>query len=235
MSVRVMSYVFDLDIPPHEKFVLLAYADHADHDGGSVYPSIATIARKTSMSERTVQRITRALEEKGYLIPCGGQKGGRNISAHWSIPMIKGDNMTPIIETERVTPVTERVTSMHKRVTPMVIKGDTAMSPEPSLTIKNHQLTINNNNNVFRKYESEIGVLTSKINDELQEAEKEYPEEWILQAIDEAARHNKRNLAYIQAILRNRKNGNVHVPKKYKDGKIVDESWKEAYRDPEPS
>ena len=44
MSVKAMSWVWDQDIPREQKFVLLAYADHADHDGGNIYPAVDTIA-----------------------------------------------------------------------------------------------------------------------------------------------------------------------------------------------
>ena len=68
MSVRVMSQVWDLKLPHASKFVLLAMADHADHDGNNVYPSVRTIAIKTGYSERQVQRIITTLETAGLLI-----------------------------------------------------------------------------------------------------------------------------------------------------------------------
>lgn len=54
----------------------------------------------------------------------------------------------------------------------------------------------------FRFYENEIGVITPLISDSIQDAEKEYPEGWIQLAIHEAAEHNKRSWAYVEAILR---------------------------------
>lgn len=47
--------------------VLLAIADHAADDGGNAYPSVSTLARKTRVSERTVQRSIRTLVELGEL------------------------------------------------------------------------------------------------------------------------------------------------------------------------
>lgn len=66
MSVRVMSLVWDLDLPAFEKLVLLALADCAN-DEGLAWPSIATLRRKTNAGERTVQRSLRALETSGQL------------------------------------------------------------------------------------------------------------------------------------------------------------------------
>jgi DNA-binding transcriptional ArsR family regulator len=59
---------------PHCKFVLIAMADHADHDGGNIYPGIETIAQKTGLSERTVRRHVKALINDGYLLPDGVSK-----------------------------------------------------------------------------------------------------------------------------------------------------------------
>jgi DnaD/phage-associated family protein len=55
--------------------------------------------------------------------------------------------------------------------------------------------------NIFVLYEENIGMLTPIIADELREAEKEYPEEWIKDAIKEAVRQNKRKWGYIAVIL----------------------------------
>lgn len=55
--------------------------------------------------------------------------------------------------------------------------------------------------NIFALYEQNIGMLTPKIADELREAEKQYPQDWIKDAIKEAAIQNVRKWSYISAIL----------------------------------
>jgi DnaD/phage-associated family protein len=55
--------------------------------------------------------------------------------------------------------------------------------------------------NIFTLYEENIGMLTPIIADELREAEKQYPEGWIKDAIGEAVDLNKRNWRYISRIL----------------------------------
>ncbi len=127
MSVKVMGLVWDLKISREEKFILLAYADHADHEGGSIYPKVSTIAEKTGYSKRSVQRITRLLEDSGYLVAVSGQKGGVGITAHWHIPM----------KDDKIAPISKGDNSGSERVTLTTKKGDTAMSPDPSLTIIN--------------------------------------------------------------------------------------------------
>ena len=78
MSVKIMGIVWEADLPQREKFVLLAYADHADHDGNNVYPSIGLIAWKTGYEPRSIQRITKVKIDKNILIPSGSSKYGTN-------------------------------------------------------------------------------------------------------------------------------------------------------------
>jgi hypothetical protein len=66
MSVRVMSLVWDADLPPSEKLVLLALADCAN-DEGHCWPSAATLARKSGQGERTIRRSIQALISKKHL------------------------------------------------------------------------------------------------------------------------------------------------------------------------
>jgi DNA replication protein len=56
---------------------------------------------------------------------------------------------------------------------------------------------------IFTLYEQNIGMLTPMIADELRDAEKLYPPDWIRDAIKEAVLHNKRNIKYINKILEN--------------------------------
>lgn len=66
MSVRVMTEVWGLDLPDSEKIVLLALADCANDEGGC-WPSMATLAKKCSKSDRTIQGAIKALCAKGHM------------------------------------------------------------------------------------------------------------------------------------------------------------------------
>jgi hypothetical protein len=152
MSIRITSMVWDLELGRDEKLILLAYADCADHDGGSIFPAISTVAKKTGYSQRSVQRHTRSLEKKGYLIS-EGYGAGRSKTNRWHIPIqdgaircpsarINADTTMPPLETERVTSVQEKVTSVQERMTSvpekvpsMAGKGDRVVSPESSVTV----------------------------------------------------------------------------------------------------
>jgi DNA replication protein len=56
---------------------------------------------------------------------------------------------------------------------------------------------------IFTLYEQNVGMLTPMIADELRDAEKLYPEDWIRDGIKEAVLHNKRSIRYITKILEN--------------------------------
>ena len=55
--------------------------------------------------------------------------------------------------------------------------------------------------NVFTLYEQNIGMLTPLIADELRQAEKDYPAEWIEEAFREAVTQNIRKWSYVRAVL----------------------------------
>lgn len=62
-----MAAVWQLDVPALDKLVLLKLADHADDAGENAYPSIATIAHWTGVSERSVQSVLKRQRKTGLL------------------------------------------------------------------------------------------------------------------------------------------------------------------------
>jgi len=61
-----MTRVWDLDLPDSDKIVLLALADCAN-DEGHCWPSVASLVRKCSKSERTIQGSIKRLVDDGLL------------------------------------------------------------------------------------------------------------------------------------------------------------------------
>jgi hypothetical protein len=103
MSVKAQALVWDLECPkkygelmfkPSHKYVLIAYADHADHHGKNIWPAVLTISNKTGLDERSVQRLTHDLEEIGLLVDDGIGPRGTN---KWMLPYSEGgDKLTPL-------------------------------------------------------------------------------------------------------------------------------------------
>ena len=76
MSIRLMSYVFDADLPPSEKLVMLVLCDFANDQGERCHPSKNTVAEKSSLSKRQVQRVMKQLADRGLLALMDNAKGG---------------------------------------------------------------------------------------------------------------------------------------------------------------
>lgn len=85
MSVKLMTKVWDSDLPTTEKFLCLALADFANDNGESVFPSQEYMAWKVSKDARSVRRALARLKELGVLVALSGTGGGRGITVHWRI------------------------------------------------------------------------------------------------------------------------------------------------------
>lgn len=75
MSVRAMAVVWESNLRSDLKFVALALADVADEDGGNVFPSQATVARKVGKTDRSVRDSLGALQEACVLREVGWPEG----------------------------------------------------------------------------------------------------------------------------------------------------------------
>lgn len=77
MSVKTLYFaftqaVFAANLKPHDKLVLLAYADHYNWTKGTpAYPSFTTVAKKTGLSHSTIKRVVAKLIELGWLEQVG--------------------------------------------------------------------------------------------------------------------------------------------------------------------
>jgi DnaD/phage-associated family protein len=211
MSGLVMGLVWELpfssEFTAEDKFILLAYADHAWQDGTHAYPSIGLIAQKTGYYERTIQRHVRNLEKLGLLIETGkGQHG----TTMYSFPLKKKPDGSLFLEyggCQCDTPVTE---------TPVSLVTPEEMTPEPKVVVKSSSAstTAPIKPNVFTAFENNIGAITPFAADELKDLEDTYSEAWVIAAISEAVMANARSLKYIQAILRRWSEEGFKTPKK---------------------
>lgn len=61
-----MTAVWEIDLPASDKLVLLALADCANDEGGC-WPSMATLVKKCSKGERTVQASIKSLVDGGHI------------------------------------------------------------------------------------------------------------------------------------------------------------------------
>lgn len=75
MSNKVSGKVWELDLDPVEKLVLLALADHADHEGNNVRPGNELLCAKTGLSERTIGKKIEKFVKAGILVPVRDKPG----------------------------------------------------------------------------------------------------------------------------------------------------------------
>lgn len=66
MSIALMSAIWPLEMDSTPKFVLLSLADQAN-DSGECWPSVANLAKRTGLSERTVQYAIKQLVADGRI------------------------------------------------------------------------------------------------------------------------------------------------------------------------
>jgi len=78
MSVKISGQVWELDLDPIDKLVLLALADHADHEGNNIRPGNDLLCAKTGLSHQTISAKFKKFIEGGLLIPTNTFGRGRN-------------------------------------------------------------------------------------------------------------------------------------------------------------
>ena len=123
MSVKVMGRVWDADLKPNLKLVLLAYADAAEHDGTEIWPGWEDMEIMTSYSRPSVARLTAELLAIGILIQVKkghiGQRASYEIDmSHPRMRVSHVDTLPP--DPERVSNQTERVSNQGERVSPVI-------------------------------------------------------------------------------------------------------------------
>ena len=135
MSIAAMNWVWSLRLRPSVKFVLLALADAAD-DSGLCWPSIPTIAKKTCLDDRSVQRILNNVKDGGFLeIERRYGNHGTQTSNRYRLTMkIDGDKTPPL--------ATAHCREVMAAVSPHSDTSTTQTTTEPSIESKPPQPSI---------------------------------------------------------------------------------------------
>lgn len=125
MSISAMNWAWQLRLKPTVKFVLMALADACD-DQGYCWPSVPTIAYKTCLDDRSVQRILNTLKADGLVeVQKRFRKDGSPSSNSYRLPInTPGDKLSP--------PLPDRCRQV---VTPMSPPGDAGVTLTTTETI----------------------------------------------------------------------------------------------------
>jgi len=160
MSVKVMSMVWDCDLPPNQKFVLLAYADHANDEGTSVYPGEDRMKKKTGYSKGNVRRVTAELIDAGMLMRTRKGHRGQRAEFRLVLDVIAAHNATL---SKGAQPDEERRADIVERRAETTVKARTGATPnisepsEPSGTV----ISARKRNHIFDWYVDRFNMPTS--------------------------------------------------------------------------
>lgn len=139
MSILLMSRVFATNLQPSKKIVLLALADFANDDGRNIFPSVATVAKKSSLSHRSVQSILGDFLRSGILRatknPLGGAPGK---TRHLQIDLTALENLMRLARDENFSPVPRPGADDSNGGVQTDAKTSAPPAPKPS---KNHHKT----------------------------------------------------------------------------------------------
>lgn len=145
MSIRVMTWVWEhSEASGTELLLLLAIADAADDAGRNAWPSVNTLARKTRLAPRTVQRLLAKLAEAGHLVITPSKGGRSSNSYNLVLDATKPDDTGPPTTSKPDEGYPQASKKMHNspqnddsqstggvKMTPRQNDtGDTAMSPQ---------------------------------------------------------------------------------------------------------
>ncbi len=128
MSYRLQPLIWNTDMKPSQRFVMLALVDYADDNGRNIYPSIETLSKKTGYSERNVQRILKSLEDEGLILIVGRSKYG-TIRITLNLPAIQERKAV-----EDDTPTDDKMSQINDKMSQnddKMSQNDDKMSPDP--------------------------------------------------------------------------------------------------------
>ena len=191
--------------------VIWRYCQMSD---GKCTASQSRLAEKLGVNVRTIQRCAEKLVTAGYLrviVKKGvgveyydtGKAGLRiQISGY-------NNKISPSIITEAENSLRHNVGASYdfkseQATTLSRTKKDIKIDIKDTSTAAVSETEKQNSDvaEVFRAYEQEIGMITSFVREEVLDAIEQYPKEWIIEAIKEAARNNARKWSYAEAILK---------------------------------
>lgn len=225
MSVTVLSRVFWTELKdlayqqgentvtvskPVAKLVMLAIADNADDFGENSWQSFETISKKASVERRSAIRAIKALMDAGYLSINGKSRYGTNdykidLSKLGHAPEARDRVGRPKTSDSGVTN-NKKTSDYEAKTSDREAETSDTQSPDPSF---NHQLNTTaaafelkeKSARVYSHFSSNITLLTPVLADEIAVAIDKYPEEWIIEAINEAVKNSVRRWTYVSSIL----------------------------------
>lgn len=137
MSNTLRELAWQTNLPPMERFILVAMADHANAEGVA-WPSVSRLSRRTGANERTIYRAMKVLKDGGHISQLSAAQA--QMSTRYRVHpclSVTPDTVSPLTESQRPltdshpTPDTVSVDPCHS-VTQTVIEPPLNLQePEP--------------------------------------------------------------------------------------------------------
>jgi hypothetical protein len=122
MSIKLMSLVFEAEgLSPVHKLVMLALCDYAADDGTSIYPSLRTLAKKTSLKDSTVRKALNELRDPagiGLLVIAAASTNRFPNRYAVDVKRLKSLSWVLPDSTQALPDSTQGATTWHPRVSP---------------------------------------------------------------------------------------------------------------------
>lgn len=196
MSIKIIDLVLNSPLPalktdkgklvtgPAVKFVLLALASHANHEGRHAYPSLDRLCLETGFSLPTVIGALNALRTNGYIVFAG--------RSQWQTK----DYTLSLERLEGLKPLESGDSSGFSCATQPTLDKPSLNRPLNPLVVVDDELS--------KIYQAEIGSYNPTSRDVLHDWLAEgVPRDWILEAIQTAIAQNVRRPAYVSGIIDN--------------------------------
>lgn len=183
----------------------------------SAYPSIETLAKLRGKSERTISEHLAELETK-QIITRARRMGTSSMTYLEDLPQEYKDAAAAIL-TERMQK-TARKTGRKLHVVDAEnfqqrITREEEQEKKSPAAANGIETIGNETQNPFKVWESVGMALTAYIMELLADMEKEYTSGWVCEAIRRAAKQNKKNINYVDGILKRwKRDGKMDYPER---------------------
>lgn len=143
MSIAVLTWAWKQPLPPTDKYLLLAFADHANDEDFTCYPSLTHLSKKTGFDRSTVWKISERLIAIGAITRVGFHRSGTTMYR-----VNSGSCLTPLVARGNQLPSATGVVAHGNQAscpgqTGVVAVGNPESSVEPSV---NRHRTVSRNN-----------------------------------------------------------------------------------------
>lgn len=180
--------------------VLISFAQQHDW----AIPSVETLAVLRHKDSATISRHLAELQEK-KLIDRQRRVGTSSKTVILELPPEYVENAKEILQKRDIAKMQRQLLqkcNVEPRKNAMKRITSEEEQDKEEQTVTGATSSKNAKSNAFTLYENNIGLLTPMVAEEIKEAEKDYPPNWIADAIQEAVLHNARNWKYVSAILK---------------------------------